>query len=175
LINSTKVYWIEGPWQGRLAIVARPRGGDWLEDDVRTWKEAELDVIVSLLTRDEIVQWELAEETQLCQTYNMLFFSFPIEDHGVPTSQADTLELAGKLHNALAGGQNVAIHCWGGIGRSGMIAACVLVRGGLEPNEALRRVSVGRGFPVPDTPEQREWVTEFARFARSDSAALGIS
>jgi len=28
---AAKVYWIAGPWQGRLGIVPRPRGGDWLE------------------------------------------------------------------------------------------------------------------------------------------------
>lgn len=159
--NIAKVYWIEGPWPGRLAIVSRPRGGEGLEDDVRIWKEADLDVIVSLLTPDETVQWELAAEGQLCQKCNIRFLDFPIEDHGVPISQADTFELASKLHNALASGQGIGIHCWGGIGRSGLIAACVLVRGGVDPNEALHRVSVGRGSPVPDTSEQRDWVMEF--------------
>ena len=34
----TKLYWISGPWAGKLAIAARPRGGDWLEDEIRDWK-----------------------------------------------------------------------------------------------------------------------------------------
>ena len=155
------IYSIDGPWKGQLAIVARPRGGVWLE--VRTWREAALDVIVSLLIPDEFVDLELTEEAQLCQKYNMLFLGFPIRDHGVPTSQTNTYELANKLCNALAGGQRVAIHCWGGIGRSGLIAACVLALGGIGPNEALQRVSAARGASVPDTPEQRRWVIEFAR------------
>jgi protein-tyrosine phosphatase len=159
------IYSISGPWKGQLAIVSRPRGGDWLDDEVRAWRESGLDVIVSLLTADESVRWELAEEAQLCQTCNMQFLGFAIEDHGVPKSQVDTFQLASKLNRALASGQNVAIHCWGGIGRSGMIAACVLVRGGIEPNEALQLVSTARGSTVPDTPQQREWVIEFARKA----------
>jgi hypothetical protein len=29
-----QLYWIEGPWAGHFAIVPRPRGGDWLEDEI---------------------------------------------------------------------------------------------------------------------------------------------
>jgi hypothetical protein len=31
------IYWINTPWPGRLAIVPRPRGGDWLEEEVGAW------------------------------------------------------------------------------------------------------------------------------------------
>lgn len=172
--GSLTIYSISGPWNGRLSIIPRPRGGNWFEDEVRAWRKAGLDVIVSLLTPDEIVRLELAEEAGLCQIHNVLFLNFPIEDHGVPKSQADAFEFASKLHNALASNQSVAIHCWGGIGRSGMIAACVLVRAGVEPNEALRRVSAARGSAVPDTQEQQQWVIDFAQFGRSHSAATGI-
>ena len=34
----TELYWIPGPWLGRLAIMPRPRGGDWLEDEIRSWR-----------------------------------------------------------------------------------------------------------------------------------------
>ena len=58
-------YLIEGPWPGRLAIVPRPRGGDWLEDEVRAWKEMGFDVVVSLLTRDELDELGLVAEAAL--------------------------------------------------------------------------------------------------------------
>ncbi len=51
----TNLYWIDGPWLGRLAISPRPRGNDWLEDEVRGWKQAGVDVVMSLLTEDERV------------------------------------------------------------------------------------------------------------------------
>jgi hypothetical protein len=60
----TKIYWIEGPWPGRLAISSRPRGGDWLEDEVRAWQQAGIETIVSLLTKDEIAALELAQEAE---------------------------------------------------------------------------------------------------------------
>ncbi len=43
---------IPGHWAGRLAIVTRPRGGDWLEDETAGWQQVGLDVIVSLLEAD---------------------------------------------------------------------------------------------------------------------------
>ena len=29
----TSLYWIDGPWKGKLALSGRPRGGDWLKDE----------------------------------------------------------------------------------------------------------------------------------------------
>ena len=39
------LFWIPGPWRGRLAVATRPRGGDWLEDEVNGWRRAGLDVV----------------------------------------------------------------------------------------------------------------------------------
>ncbi len=55
------VYWIEGVPTGKVAIVPRPRGGDWLEDEVRAWRAAGIDVVVSLLTDDEVRELGLAD------------------------------------------------------------------------------------------------------------------
>ena len=75
---KTEYYWIERPWKGKLAIVPRPRGGDWLEDEIHSWHEAGLNVIGSLLTPDEIDEFDLAREEELSQAYDIEFISFPI-------------------------------------------------------------------------------------------------
>lgn len=49
----TEPFRIAGPWPGRLAISARPRGGDWLPDEIRAWLRAGIDTVVSLLTATE--------------------------------------------------------------------------------------------------------------------------
>jgi hypothetical protein len=49
------------------------------------------------------------------------------------------------------------------IGRSAVMAACILVMLGMTANDALHRVAQVRGCPVPDTPEQRAWVEQFAQ------------
>jgi len=47
------IYWLDGPWPGKLGMAARPRGGDWLKDDIAGWKRARIDTVLSLLTPEE--------------------------------------------------------------------------------------------------------------------------
>ncbi|HST65016.1 MAG TPA: hypothetical protein VLM05_07485 [Mycobacteriales bacterium] len=56
-------------------------------------------------------------------------------------------------------GKHVAVHCWGGIGRSSLIAAAVLVARGVDTEEAWNRIGAARGVRVPETDEQRAWVS----------------
>jgi protein-tyrosine phosphatase len=167
----TELYWIEGPWPGRLAIMPRPRGGDWLEDEMSSWRHLGIDAIVSALTTEENAELDLIREMELCAKAGIEFVAFPIADRGVPLSAKATLELVGRLEKELARGRKVAIHCRQGIGRASMLAACVLAAGGIDAASALERIAVARGCAVPDTSEQREWVMRFAREMRSDLPA----
>jgi protein-tyrosine phosphatase len=163
------LFWIEGPWSGRLAILPRPRGGDWLEDEIPAWRSAGVDLVVSTLRPDEVSELDLADEAEWCRKNAIEFISFPIADRSVPSSPAAVLELLRRLESAMTAGKTVAIHCRQGIGRSALLAASLLVLAGVSPEQAFQRVQAARGCPVPDTLEQREWV---ARFARDHLAAL---
>lgn len=155
---KAQVYWVPGPWPGRLGILPRPRGGDWLADEIQSWRAAGLDVVVSLLTPDEAAELDLRQEAELAREEGIEFHSFPIPDYGVPPTRADLSRLVHRLDAALAAGKNVAVHCRQGIGRSSVVIASLLVSAGDEPDEAFRRIEEARGRPVPDTAEQREWV-----------------
>ena len=159
----TELYWIAGPWPGRLAIMPRPRGADWLEDEIQSWRHAGVDVVVSLLTRDEQTELNLPDEEALCRANGIELVSFPIVDRSVPSSSEAFSELVIKLAEQLANGKNIAVHCRQGIGRAALVAICVLILSGLEPAAAMERVGVARGCSVPETPEQRRWITDFAR------------
>jgi hypothetical protein len=44
------VFWVDGPWPGRLGIEPRPRGcGGRLINEAIAWRAAGIDVVVSLL------------------------------------------------------------------------------------------------------------------------------
>lgn len=153
-----ELFWIPGPWSGRLAVATRPRGGDWLEDEISGWRKAGLDVVVSLLEEDETEQLELSDEGAVAKSNGVRFVSFPIPDRGVPASTREALQLFSTIATALEEGKNVAVHCRQGIGRSGLIAAGVLLRSGLAVEKAIEVVSAARGETVPETSTQLQWI-----------------
>jgi protein-tyrosine phosphatase len=160
---NTELFWIPISTPGRLAIMPRPRGGDWLEDEVKAWRRAGIDVVVSLLMPDEISELDLGHEQSLCEANGILFRSFPIVDRDVPTSKTAVGELASELAQLLVEGKNIAVHCRQGIGRAALIAICVLVTTGVDADVAIERVSEARGCPVPETVGQRRFVADFVK------------
>lgn len=152
-----EVYWIRDVEPHRLAVMPRPRGGDWLADEVSGWKRMGIDVVVSLLHRYEADELAIVEEEALCQRHDIQYRSFPIQDRGTPQSSTEFLALADEIAASVNQGRAVAVHCRAGIGRSGLLAAAVLLRLGVEASDAFAIVSKARGLRVPDTSGQIEW------------------
>jgi protein-tyrosine phosphatase len=155
---TPELYWIEGPWRGHLAITARPRGGDWLADEAADLRRAGVDVIVSLLEEDEAAQLNLESEGAEAKTQGLRFVSFPIPDRGIPASTQAAESLIADLIETLEAGNNVAVHCRQGLGRSALITAGALAASGYPAERAIELVSSARRQPVPETDEQRRWI-----------------
>jgi protein-tyrosine phosphatase len=160
---KTELYWIAISTPGRLAIMPRPRGGDWLEDEVKAWRRAGIDVVVSLLMPNEISELDLGHEQSLCEANGIQFRSFPIVDRDIPTSKTAVAELATELAQLLVEGKSIAVHCRQGIGRAALIAICVLVTTGVDADAATERVSAARGCLVPETVGQKRFIAEFVK------------
>jgi protein-tyrosine phosphatase len=158
-----EIYWLPGPWRGRLGIAPRPRGGDWLADEIKAWRAAGIDVVTSLLTPEEVIELGLQGEEALAREEGLAFHAFPIPDRGVPHSPGELAKLVARLEAALVSGKNVAVHCRQGIGRSSLLVAALLVAAGADPYEAFRRIEEVRGTQVPDTREQRAWLVQMAQ------------
>jgi protein-tyrosine phosphatase len=159
---STRLYWTAGSWPGKLAIAARPRGGDWLEDEIAAWLDAGVDTVVSLLTSDEEKELDLTNEAREVKRLGMKFISTPIPDRHAPHGESEVRASIETIDTDLSSGKNVVIHCRQGIGRSGLLAACLLITKGLSSGAAMDSVTAARGVPVPETDEQRRWIDHYA-------------
>jgi protein-tyrosine phosphatase len=155
--RAAEVCWVSCPWLGRLGIIRRPRGGEWLVDEVRSWLASGLDLVVSLLTPDEVMELHLGGEAKLARENGLEFHAFPIPNCGVPEVGAEWNQLMSRLAAALERGSNVAVHCHQGLGRSALVVLSLLVCAGQEPDEALRQVEAACHGRVLDTTEQRKW------------------
>ncbi|MGB6691380.1 MAG: hypothetical protein WBE76_26395 [Terracidiphilus sp.] len=155
------IFWIDGNPPVTLAIVLRPRGQDWLEDELRKMKSGGIDTLVSLLEVDEAAWLGLAEEPKLAERAGLAFLSFPIPDTQIPSDHAEFREFVAGLVNRLRHGERIGIHCRGSIGRSTVTAAAALIHLGWKPQTALNAIERARGCAVPDTEEQQRWILDY--------------
>lgn len=156
------VFWINRGTNGRLAIVQRPRGDEWMAQDLAAFRQNGIDILVSLLTSPEAKELGLSHEKEMCERVGMEFRSFPILDRSVPVSHRELQTLADWLATERLHGKNIAAHCRASIGRASLLIGAVLCVEGLSPERAFAMISKGRGMQVPDTPEQVAWLAEFA-------------
>lgn len=166
---ASRVHWLDQPEYPALGIMPKPFGGAVLEEEIARLKQQGVNVLVSLLTQEETEEEELQQEADLCSQNGIEFISFPIPDREVPPRDGTFARFFQGLLDRLAEGKHVAIHCWGGIGRSGLVAACLLTAYDVPVETAIRSLSSARGWSVPDTEEQLKWISEFARLHSKDA------
>ncbi|WP_093443129.1 tyrosine-protein phosphatase [Variovorax sp. 770b2] len=159
---ETTIHWVQDITPHRLGLMARPRGGESLCEEIASWQRASVGMVVSLLESHEIRELELREEASLCAERGIAFRQFPIPDRSTPRSQREVRALIAELTAELASARSVAIHCRAGIGRTGLIAGCVLHALGVPEKDIFRLLSRSRGVAMPDTTEQADWVRKYA-------------
>ena len=154
----TEIYWTNE----KIATMPKPNGGQFLEDEIFSLKEQGVDVLVSMLEDHEIERFELEQEKVFCSKNLITYLNFPILDRNLPESFEDVHKFVKKLSRYSEVNKKIAFHCFAGIGRSSLIACCLMVLQGMDVDEAFSQISDARGFPVPDTQAQLEWVYTFA-------------
>src|ERR1035437_10580986 len=106
---SPTLHWVTGIGSHRLALMARPQGGEWLGEEVSALREAKVDSLVSLLEPAEVRELALNDEPTLCGKYGIAYRSFPIPDRGTPLSVARFTPLLLEVHSELLENKAVAI------------------------------------------------------------------
>ena len=107
--------------------------------------EAGVNVVCSLLTREEMDLLEVPDLGSAIQERGITWHHFPMPDGGVPDCDLDGwMARIGLLDESLRQGLNVVVHCRGGCGRAGLAAGSLLIKQGASDIEALAAVRAVR-------------------------------
>jgi protein-tyrosine phosphatase len=147
--------------------MARPRGEEWLEDEIGKFKKQNVKLLVSLLEQNEVSELGVYKEKEFCQMNNIAFITYPIVDRGIPKKGDELNKFIDQLTEKVKEGLSIVIHCRMGIGRSSIIAACVLLQAGLKSDEIIQKITKVRGLKVPDTDEQIRWLKDREKSERT--------
>ena len=147
---------------GRLAGLSLPglgeardlrRGG--LAAELAELRSLGVDCLVSLTD-------QAAGFGPACAAAGLSWEYFPIPEFDVPEDTPAFHRLMARLLGRLEAGQALAAHCYAGIGRTGLLLACLLGRlEGLPGEEAIRRLRLLR--PALETPDQERFVASYLR------------
>ena len=156
-------YWVE---PGRFLAGEYP-ASRYFDEQTRTTLGSLLDAgitcLINLTEDGELPPYEkILQEQAGWRSVEVTSRHFPIQNYGLPT-RAQMIDILNALDEALASGQSVYLHCWGGIGRTGTVVGCRLVRHGLSGQAALKRIqslrlAVPGGYASPETDAQVEFV-----------------
>jgi ADP-ribosyl-[dinitrogen reductase] hydrolase len=166
-----------GQGRGQIGITFAPGkddpdaiSGHWARD-----LTADLDAIAAWKAKAVVTLIEPHEISRLCisnlgpeiQSRGMEWVHMPIIDVSTPGPEFETKwpEVSGRLRSRLAAGENILVHCRGGLGRARMVAARLLVETGADPEDAMERVRAVRPRAI-ETRQQEQWVRSGRRSFR---------
>lgn len=140
-----------------------PYSGKWERDldldldAIRDWGAA---AVITLIEGDEFSMLQVERLGEAVAERHMDWFHLPITDVSVPDNRFEVLweQIGPQIRFRLRNGFNVLVHCKGGLGRAGTIAAKLLVELGLEAEQAIQMVRDARSSHAIETREQEGYV-----------------
>lgn len=157
---------------GQLGLTAAP--GRWwpgreldppalIERDLARLRDRyRASTLVTLMEKAELEAHGLAGLLGEVRRAGLESLWLPIHDMGAPASVEQARTLVERVLERMERQRTVVLHCLGGLGRSGTVAACVLAARGRGPGEALEMVRRARPGAV-QTDAQEEFVAAFGR------------
>ncbi len=163
--NPLRVDWLPAEYTapGKLGLTLLPGRSDRsrsLEADLAVLQAEGVTHVVPLIRDEELPFYGVPGLLDTYQKAGLQVRRLPIPDMGV-TSQAEMTALVAWLQEVIISGGRVLLHCVGGLGRSGMTAACYLRARGLSTDEAIRTVRITRSPEAVETHAQEKFVADF--------------
>jgi len=113
-----------------------------LQTSIAQLKRAGAEAVITLMTDEEMADLEVDILPVVCQQHGLQWFHLPIEDDEAPAAEYQQKWDSQKqqIHNILDQNGTLAIHCRGGSGRTGLMAAILLLERGIEFDQAVSMV-----------------------------------
>lgn len=148
---------------GKLIFTPCPGTRDAsLEEALRALKHAGADAVISLMPHAELAANGAEQIARQCQALDLGWYHLPVADEQVPQEDFGTGWKAHRqaLVEQLRAGRSLAIHCKGGSGRTGLIAARILIEAGIARSEAIALVQALRPKAIQH-PAHVNWIKQF--------------
>jgi protein-tyrosine phosphatase len=147
----------------RLGLMSAPGPRSDVADNLTSLRDTHrCALLVSLTGEYELELLGISDLVARCAALGLAIIRFPIGNFSTPDTPDELVPLVTSVLDTARGGGTVFIHCWAGLGRSGMVAACSLAAGGIAPDDAIVTVRRYRRGAI-ETPEQEAYVHRFAR------------
>lgn len=119
--------------------------------------------VLTLIEAHEMTELQVERLPAALAERNIAWHHLPIPDQDVPDEHFLNAwqTLSGELHASLAGGQRVLLHCKGGLGRTGLVAAMLCIEQGADAHGAMADIRAVRPGAI-ETDEQEEFVLDWA-------------
>lgn len=148
---------------GQLIFTPCPGTKDTsVSEALATLRDAGAVALVTLMPEDELLQNEVDLLPEECQLQGIEWFHLPVEDDQAPGEAFYTAWETNRdrLKELVNGGQKIAIHCKGGSGRTGLIAAQLLIECGMPMREAVAQVQALRPRAIQH-PAHINYISQF--------------
>lgn len=163
--DPIQVAWLPDRWAGRIGLTFAPGkrsgsvfGDPWARDlaaDLDRLRDTcALDALAPLIEDHELASLQIPRLVEEAEARGIAVLRLPIPDGGTPDPQA-ARALVATLRALARAGRRVVVHCRGGLGRAGTLAACCLVADGLPPAEAIAAVRRVRPGAVENEAQER--------------------
>lgn len=159
--RTLRVDWVDGALGMTICPGRRDRGRD-LDTDLDTLAASGVRRLLCLLGEEELRSVGVTGLVEAAADRGITVLQEPVRDQGVP-GVLDTRRMVLWIEEGVARGEKVVAHCMGGLGRTGTIAACVLIDRGATPEEALLQVRAARGPRTVENRVQERFLTEYAK------------
>ncbi|MBT8439016.1 MAG: dual specificity protein phosphatase family protein [Gammaproteobacteria bacterium] len=105
-----------------------------LATSIRELRQAGAEAVITMMTDDELDKFEVSSLPEVVQQSRMVWFQFPVEDDAAPAKAFEQSWQAQKneVLSLVRQGKCVAIHCRGGSGRTGFMAAVIMREMGMD-------------------------------------------